>query len=92
MGLKIKLEKSYAGASEIQMRTIRGLGLTKFGQSRLLKDTPAIRGMVFRVKHLVSHEVVAEDPAPRKRMKPYKIRARDAARAKAAKPQPKETP
>ena len=86
MGLKIKLVKSFAGASDTQMRTIRGLGLKKFGQSRLLQDTPEVRGMVFKVQHLVSQEVVAEQPTPRKRMKPYKIRARDAARAKEAKP------
>ena len=49
MGLKIKLVKSFAGASDTQMRTIRGLGLKKFGQVRLLKDTPEVRGMVFKV-------------------------------------------
>jgi large subunit ribosomal protein L30 len=85
MGLKIKLVKSFAGASDTQMRTIQGLGLRKFGQTRLLKDTPEIRGMVFKVQHLVSHEVVAEEPKPRQRMKPAKIRARDAARAQEAK-------
>jgi len=86
MGLKIKLVKSFAGASDTQMRTIRGLGLKKFGQTRVLQDTPEVRGMVFKLQHLVSHEVVAEEPVLRKRMKPYKIRARDAARAKEAKP------
>jgi large subunit ribosomal protein L30 len=86
MGLKITLTKSFAGASDTQMRTIRGLGLKKFGQTRVLQDTPEVRGMVFKLQHLVSHEVVAEEPKLRKRMKPYKIRARDAARAKEAKP------
>jgi large subunit ribosomal protein L30 len=85
MGLKIKLVKSYAGASERQLRTIRGLGLRKFNQERILKDTPEIRGMIFKVQHLVAHEVVKEEPKLRKRIKPYKIRARDAARAKAEK-------
>jgi ribosomal protein L30 len=54
MALKIKLTKSFAGASERQLATIRGLGLTKFGQERILKDTPEIRGMIFKVQHLVS--------------------------------------
>ena len=85
MALKIKLTKSFAGASEDQVATIRGLGLKKFGDERLLKDTPAIRGMVSKVRHLVSHEVVAGDAPVRKRMKPRKIRLRDEARAKAAK-------
>jgi len=81
MGLKIKLVKSFAGASASQLRTIEGLGLRKFGQEKLLKDTPANRGMVFKVKHLVSHEVVKEEPAAIKRRKPRKIVQRDRARA-----------
>ena len=58
MALKIKLIKSFAGAPDTQLRTIAGLGLRKFGQERILQDTPSIRGMVFKVKHLVSQEVV----------------------------------
>jgi large subunit ribosomal protein L30 len=81
MGLKIKLVKSFAGASKDQLATIEGLGLRKFGQEKLLEDTPATRGMVFKVKHLVSQQVVAEEPKKRERRKPRKIRARDAARA-----------
>ncbi len=81
MGLRIKLVKSIAGASDTQLRTIAGLGLRKFGQERLLKDTPAIRGMVFKVKHLVSQEIVKDEPKARQRQKPRKIRVRDAARA-----------
>ena len=82
MALKIKLVKSFAGASASQLATIEGLGLKKFGQERLLKDTPANRGMVFKVKHLVTQEVVSEEaPAPARR-KPRKIVRRDQARAK----------
>jgi large subunit ribosomal protein L30 len=81
MGLKLKLIKSFAGASETQLRTIRGLGLRKMGQVRILKDTPAIRGMVFKVKHLVSQEVTPEEPQVRRRRKPRKIELRDRARA-----------
>ena len=85
MALKVKLIKSFSGSSEDMLATIRGLGLKKFGEERLLKDTPAIRGMVFKVKHLVSSETVSQEaPAP-KRRKPRKIVVRDRARAKAAK-------
>ncbi|MCP3101570.1 50S ribosomal protein L30 [Myxococcus sp. K15C18031901] len=85
MALKVKLTKSYAGASEDMLGTIKGLGLKKFGDERLLKDTPAIRGMAFKVKHLVSLETVStEAPAP-KRRKPRKIALRDRARAYQAK-------
>ena len=83
MGLKIKLVKSYAGAPDAMLRTIAGLGLKKMQQERVLQDTPAVRGMVFKVKHLVSMEVVAENPPKRQRRKPRVARVREAARAKA---------
>lgn len=83
MGLKVKLVKSIAGASERQLATVSGLGLKKFNDERLLKDTPSIRGMIRRVQHLVTHEVVKDEPKVRARQKPRKIRMRDAARAKA---------
>lgn len=83
MGIKVKLIKSHSGSSERQLGTITGLGLTKFGSERLLKDTPAIRGMLKKVLHLVSFEVVKEEPKVTPRQKPRKIRVRDAARAKA---------
>lgn len=85
MALKIKLVKSFAGASADQLRTIQGLGLKKFGQERLLKDTPENRGMVFKVKHLVSQEVVNEEAPVKTRRKPRKIVRRDQARAAAEK-------
>ena len=56
MGIKVKLVKSHSGASERQVATIVGLGLKKFGSEKLLKDTPAIRGMINKVRHLVSHD------------------------------------
>jgi large subunit ribosomal protein L30 len=87
MGLRIKLTKSFAGASDTQLRTIAGLGLKKFGQERLLRDTPAVRGMIFKVRHLVSQEVVTDNPTPVVRRKPRLVRAREAARARRAKEQ-----
>ena len=81
MGLKIKLVKSFSGASERQLATITGLGLTKFGEERLLKDTPAIRGMVFKVKHLVHSEKVAEEPKANPRRKSRRAVVRERARA-----------
>jgi large subunit ribosomal protein L30 len=81
MGLKIKLTKSFSGASSRQLATITGLGLSKFGQERLLQDTPAIRGMVFKVQHLVSHEVVKDEPKPHARRKSRRAVIRERARA-----------
>ncbi len=85
MGLKVKLVKSHSGSNERQLKTIFGLGLRKFGSERLLKDTPEIRGMVFKVRHLVTCEVVKDEPEKTVRRKPRHIRNRDAARAAAEK-------
>jgi large subunit ribosomal protein L30 len=83
MALKVKLTKSSAGASGDMLATISSLGLKKFGDERLLQDTPAIRGMVNKVRHLVTAETVQGDAPKTARRKPRKIRVRDAARAKA---------
>lgn len=83
MGIKVRLFRSHSGSNERQVATLVGLGLKKLGDVRILKDTPSIRGMVFKVKHLLEQETVKEDPKARKRLKPRAIRLRDAARAKA---------
>jgi large subunit ribosomal protein L30 len=83
MAIKVKLTKSAAGSSVDQLATIASLGLKKFGSERLLQDTPAIRGMVNKVRHLVTAETVQGEAPKTARRKPRKIRVRDAARAKA---------
>ena len=37
----------------IQEQTLIGLGLNKMGRRRTLEDTPAVRGMVHKIRHLV---------------------------------------
>lgn len=81
MALKVTLVKSAAGAPDTQRRTLAGLGLKKLHGSKILQDTKAIRGMAFKVKHLVSVETVAGEAPKRQRMKPRKDRLRRAARA-----------
>jgi len=39
-----------------QRATLSGLGLNKIGRTRELEDTPAIRGMIDKVKHMVKVE------------------------------------
>ena len=39
-----------------QSATLRGLGLNKLHRTRELEDTPAIRGMINKVRHLVRVE------------------------------------
>jgi len=51
--IKIKLIRSYYGCKEDQIRTLRALGLTRLNQVKEHKETPSIKGMVFKVKHLV---------------------------------------
>ncbi len=41
------------GRPERQRRTLLGLGLTRIGRRRSLEDTPAVRGMIAKVAHLV---------------------------------------
>ena len=38
---------------EIQKQTLIGLGLNKLHRRRTLEDTPAVRGMIEKVRHLV---------------------------------------
>jgi ribosomal protein L30 len=65
--LRITYTKSAIGYSKDQKNTIRSLGLRKLNSTVVQNDTPPIRGMLFKVRHLVSFEEVADDtavPAP----------------------------
>jgi len=44
------------GRADIQRATLVGLGLNKRHRSRELEDTPAVRGMIAKVQHLVRVE------------------------------------
>jgi large subunit ribosomal protein L30 len=54
--LRITLSKSPIGYTVRQKRTVRALGLRKMHQTVELNDTPTIRGMVEKVRHLVTVE------------------------------------
>ncbi len=55
--IKVTLVKSPIGTLENHRACVRGLGLKKMHQSRVLEDTPAVRGMINRVNYLVKAEV-----------------------------------
>ena len=38
---------------KVQQDTLLGLGLNKLRRRRTLEDTPAVRGMILRIRHLV---------------------------------------
>ena len=44
------------GRQSYQRKTLIGLGLNKMNRTRELEDTPAVRGMIEKVKHLVRVE------------------------------------
>ncbi|MDP2181227.1 MAG: 50S ribosomal protein L30 [Actinomycetota bacterium] len=54
--LKITQVKSVIGTPSDQRRTVRALGLKRISDTVVQDDTPVIRGMVFKVKHLVEVE------------------------------------
>jgi len=56
--IKVKQIKSGIGFPLKQRETLKGLGLKKMHQERILEDTPAVRGMVSKIRHLVSFEEV----------------------------------
>ena len=51
--LEVTLVRSMVGRPEKQRRILRGMGLTKLNRTVELEDTPAIRGMINKVPHLV---------------------------------------
>jgi large subunit ribosomal protein L30 len=56
--LKLKLVRSSIGSSTRQIENLKGLGLRGIGHQRILINTPAVRGMVKKVLHLVEVEEV----------------------------------
>ena len=58
--LRITWKKSSIGYERRQKATVRALGLRRLGQSVEHADTPVIRGMINRVRHLVSIEEIQE--------------------------------
>ena len=51
--VKVTQVRSPAGRYAYQRATLRGLGLDRINRSSVLEDTPAVRGMIERVRHLV---------------------------------------
>jgi len=54
--LKITQTKSASGHPKDQGATVRALGIRKMQHTVVHDDTPQIRGMVFKVRHLVTVE------------------------------------
>ena len=55
--LKVKLVRSaVCSVKKDQTATCRAMGLRKIGDCAELPDNPSVRGMIFKVKHLVAVE------------------------------------
>lgn len=53
----VKQTRSLCSEPENQRKIVRALGLGKIGRSKVHKDNNCIRGMINKVKHLVSYEL-----------------------------------
>ncbi|MBA3471241.1 MAG: 50S ribosomal protein L30 [Herpetosiphonaceae bacterium] len=56
--LRVTYRKSTIGYSQSQKNTVLSLGLRRLNQVVELPDTPSVRGMLFKVKHLLTVEEV----------------------------------
>jgi large subunit ribosomal protein L30 len=54
--IRIKWVRSQIGYSKDQRRTIRALGLKRLQQAVEHEDSPTVRGMVHKVRHMVAVE------------------------------------
>ena len=54
--LTITLVKSTIGFNKTQAKTVQGMGLRRINHSVELADTPETRGMIHKVRHLVTVE------------------------------------
>lgn len=57
--ITVRYKRSTIGCPKDQIDTVRGLGLRRLRDERTLENTPAVRGMIKKVIHLV--EVVKEE-------------------------------
>jgi large subunit ribosomal protein L30 len=58
--LRVTQVRSVIGSKQNHKRTVRALGLKRIRDSRVHEDTPQIRGMLHKVRHLVRVEEVDE--------------------------------
>lgn len=54
--VKVTLVKSIIGTKQSHRDTVRGLGLRRINHSRVLQDTPEVRGMINKVSYLLKVE------------------------------------
>lgn len=56
----VRQTRSLIGNSEAARKVVKGLGLGRIGKTKVHKDNNCIRGMINKVKHLISYELIAD--------------------------------
>ena len=59
--LRIKQVRSLSGRQQKQRDTVRALGIRRIDHTVEHADTPQIRGMIFKIRHLVEVEEIHQD-------------------------------
>ena len=59
--LRITLRKSPIGYEQSQRDTARSLGFKKLQQTVVQDDTPVIRGMIHKIRHMLEVESITEE-------------------------------
>ena len=54
--LRVTQVRSAIGGTRRQRESLKGLGLSRIGSSSIVQDTPAMRGLIRRVEHLLTVE------------------------------------
>ncbi|MCB0420820.1 MAG: 50S ribosomal protein L30 [Bdellovibrionales bacterium] len=54
---RVKLIRSQIGLTQRQKDTVRCIGLRKIGSQVVVKDSPAMRGLIHKVQHLLDVQV-----------------------------------
>ena len=60
MKLQVTLVKSPVSSKPNHIKIVKALGLHKIGQTVVKQDNPAMRGMIFKVKHMVKVEEIED--------------------------------
>lgn len=59
--LRVTWKRSTVDKPRDQKETVRSLGLRRLNQTVVLPDTPAFRGMIHKVRHLVEVSLVTPE-------------------------------
>ena len=64
--VSVTLVKSPIGFQKVQGKVVQSMGLRKINHTVTLRDTPETRGMIFKVRHLVTVAAEGAESAEKK--------------------------